>query len=564
MERDLFTLTADAAAPGCGPVAANAEWVPPAPAVPILENAGATPVTLHGITLTAAQWREAATPYGFCKHLLRIPVYDGTQPAAVPARRCAAEAGNVVHYTVDEGTDWQRRVFEAMDRRGSRVSLLTANGSGKTSVIATGLILWHLFVFPNSLVISTAGVARQVRSQLWPELERHAHRLPGFEFHHGSLTINNTANGSRYVGFTTDDPGKAEGWHGLDAEALKQLTAAHKGPLMILVDEAKSIPVGIFEAFDRCTYQRLLYCSSAGVADGEFWKSQTAPSYPFQRFVIPARLCPHADHAKNAVTIGKRGIDHPLVRSAIFAEFVSDAQGYVLTADDLDRLRDAPPPYKKGERAAFVDFAAGGDENVVALREGNRARIVAAWREKNTMAACAEFIRLFKQLGLEPEQIMADADGLGTPMLDRLDELGWPLNRCRNGQPAHNKADYFNWGSETWLDGAAKIKRREVILEGIEDDELRGQLLGRRQAMVASGGRAGVMRVEAKADMAGRGMGSPDRADALLGCLREPPNTTPVRYSGAEHDAERGLIARALDEYDDGRDLGFGAGAQCF
>lgn len=523
----------------------------------------------NGKPMTTAERKVLASPYGFAKYILGLPVYDGLQVQPTVARRCMGP-GSVCHYEVEEGTNWQKKVFDLMDPRGARVSLRTANGSGKTSTIVAGLILWHLALFPHSLAISTAGVNRQVRSQLWPELERHASKFPGWEFNRGSLTIT-APNGARYVGFTTDDAGKAEGWHGKDGEELvatdvvASLREAHKGPLLIIVDEAKSIDTTIFEAFDRCTYQRILYCSSPGPSEGEFYKSQTNPDYPFAKVVVPARLCPHADHLKNAETIRKRGVDHPLVQSAIFAQFASAGRDYVLNETDLARLTANPARFKPGTRAGFVDFAAGGDENVFAHRNGNKARIAKAWTEVNTMAACAEFVRLFRKEGYTPadaHEIMGDADGLGTPMLDKLAEMGWHLTRVRNGERADNAEDYFNKGTEIWLEAAAKIQRGEVIIEGLDqDDELRAQLLGRKQFMVIGGNRAGAMRVETKQDMQKRGVGSPDRADALLGCMLEPPSSTPESYQ--ERDNSRGLIAEAADDYDDGRDDSIIAGAFC-
>lgn len=517
----------------------------PAPiTAPITAPAAAAPAA---VGLTLDEKRACATAYGFAKYFLKLPVYDGKQDVCAPARECRAADGTL-HYTVDESTDWQKRVFDAMDTEGARVTLRTANGSGKTSTILTGLILWHMAVFPNSTVISTAGVDRQVRQQLYPSLRRAGAVLEGWKFNDGALTIE-APNGSRYIGFTTDKPERAEGWHGKGIEGRAASASNAAGPLMILVDESKGIPQGIFEAFDRCTYQRILYASSPGLSDGEFFKSQTAPAYPFKRFHIPARLCPHADHAKNAETIAKRGLDHPLVRSAIFGEFMTNEDGFVLTSADLDRCLNEPPSYMAGDRSAFCDFAAGGDENVIALREGNRVRIAAAWRERNTMAALGEFIAHFRRLGLRPEEISADGDGLGAPMLDRLAEMGWPLRRLRNGTQASEPKAYFNFGAETWFAGADRIKRREVILADL-DDETRAQLLGRRMSV----DQQGRLKCESKEDMRKRGLTSPDRADSLLAALRPRVSVEPLAFM---RDNSAARSAFATPDHSDERDLSF-------
>ena len=107
--------------------------------------------------------------------------------------------------------DWQRKVLTDLNEKESRVALKAANGSGKTSVVAASSILWHMVRFPDSLVVTTAGVWRQVEGQLWPTLRKfvgglgQGWRITSNELHY--------ANGSRAIGFSTNDPGKFEGWH---------------------------------------------------------------------------------------------------------------------------------------------------------------------------------------------------------------------------------------------------------------------------------------------------------------------------------------------------------------
>lgn len=455
--------------------------------------------------LDAAQKAWLATPHGFAKAILGLPIYDRAEPK--PAGTCAR--GGVTYYDIVEG-DLQKQILDAIEPPGSRVSALTCNGAGKTSTILTSAILWHMAVFPHSLFVSTAGVYRQLKDQLWPSLEMQAQKFPGWEFKRGSLEIA-APNGSRYKGFVTDDAGKAEGYHG-NKNPFYDLQH-DKGPLFIAIDEAKSVPDPIFQAVDRCTYQRLLYASSSGLAGGEFYRSQTAAGSPFKRFRIRAADCPHLDHDKNAEIIAKRGLDHPLVRSTIFAEFMSDPEGVVIPLRViLDAMERGPDPQGQG-RHAFCDFAAGGDENVIALREGNQIRLVKCWRETNTMAAVGQFILEFRQLNLEPHQITVDADGLGKPMADALAESGWPVNRESNGRQAHDAYSYVNRGAEIWHEGAETLKRREFALP--DDEELKGQLCGRRSKVNSRGQLA----LETKDEMRRRGLASPDRADAVLGAM---------------------------------------------
>jgi phage terminase large subunit len=319
------------------------------------------------------------------------------------------------------------------------------------------------------------------------------------------------------VGFTTREGGHFEGWHGNPDDLYKLFE--HDGPLMIIVDEAKSVQRPIFDAIERCTYQHLALVSSAGEPEGEFYESQTKASASYTaRFKIPASLCPHADHAKNRDLIARRGLQDVLVRSKVFAEFMIDASGSIIARSAIESLRSNPPQERTygQDRVVFCDFAAGGDENTIADRRGNRVRLAAAWRDTDTMRAVGQFILEFRNLGLRPEQagmIYGDNDGLGRVMIDRLHEMGWRIQRWSNGAAAERADEYKNRGAEMWYEGAKKIERRDVILE--VDDLTAGQLASRKGGP-SSDGR---LQVEAKEALKSRMGFSPDRAEVILGAI---------------------------------------------
>jgi hypothetical protein len=173
-----------------------------------------------------------------------------------------------------------------------------------------------------------------------------------------------------------------------------------------------------------------------------------------------------------------------------------------------------PPTFADdGTVAAFVDFSAGGDETVLAVRRGNKIEIVTAFREPDTMKTIGRLIQIFVQQKLTADQISGDAGGLGLPIIDRLTESGWAIQRVNNGSPASKPEAYCNLAAECWFESRVKIEKGEVILPN--DPELIAQLTSRR-GWPDSKGR---LQLESKADMRARGLPSPDRADAVLGCI---------------------------------------------
>ena len=395
---------------------------------------------------------------------------------------------------------WQQDILAAMDQRGAAVAVKAANGSGKTTTVGVPLALWHAAVFPGSLVIATAGVFRQVKEQFFPGIRRFQHLFPEWNFLETEVE---TPSGSRIYGFSTDDPGRFEGWHNEN--------------LLVLCDEAKSIPDAIFEAIERCQPCRRLLMSSPGRRQGRFYEAFTSRRSFYRQFSVPAQQCSHIPEKWIQDQIAQYGSDSPLVRSMIHAEFPgTETENVVIPLSDLEKCLATPPTVEAGETHAFCDFAAGGDENVLAIRRGNRIEIVKAWRERDTMAAVGEFVRLFRQAGLQPKQISADASGLGLPMCDRFREVGWDLHRIRNEKQATKPEAYMNLGAEIWFEGARKIQTQDIALP--QDRLLHQQLVARRYSVNSRG----QLQLEPKEHLQARGLPSPDRADAALGAIYQP------------------------------------------
>lgn len=431
--------------------------------------------------LSERQRAVFATPSGFAKLFLGLALYP-----------CQAEA------------------LDACSPLHAAVSVKAANEVGKTSRIVAPLVLWHLAVFPRGQVVSTAGAWRQVKSQLIPNLKAQASRFPRWSFNDSGVVVDGV---ERYVGFSTNDAGKFEGYHG-DGE----------NPLLVIVDEAKTVKDDIFEAVDRCNPQRMLLASSPGYAEGEFYRSHSSRAEFYRRFTIQAKDCPHISQESIDRRVAKWGLQHPLVRSMIFAEFMEFVEDAILTIADLDGCLEEPPAFNRGgDLHAFCDFAAGGDENVLAVRQGNKVWIEKAWLDREPMSAVGQFVILFnklaKEIGLRAEHIEGDADGLGKPMVDRLREAGWPILEFHGGSAPVLDAHYANRIAEVWFEGAKAIREKQIILRE-DDDDFRAQACDRKQRKHSKG----LLAIEAKDELRKRNRPSPDRADAVLAAILPCPS----------------------------------------
>jgi hypothetical protein len=410
--------------------------------------------------------------------------------------------------------DWQINVMRDVVPMWSRVALAAANGSGKTANVVAPLAIWHALVFKNSKTVITSGAWRQVKQQLFPNIRGFGGLLDGWEFNDHDFK---TPAGSVCYGFATDDPKKFEGHHAIDHT---------ESPLFIIIDEAKGVADDIFEAKSRCQPTRELVVSSPGASFGKFYDAFHKTRHLYKTHTVTAFDCPHISRNWINEQIAEYGETHPLIRSMIYGEFMSlDNEGYVIPSGVLQRCLQHPIMPDTGmEVHAFCDFAAGGDENVLALRRGNVVEIVRAWKETNTMSACGEFIMMFNKLGLRPEYISADAGGMGKVWCDRFAELGWNVNRIDFGSKANNTQFYSNKAAEIWGEGAKKIEDKKIILPK-DDETLKQQLITRKWDGYFSDGK---MKLVSKEKMRNEGLKSPDRAEAVLGAMMPANSFAPI------------------------------------
>jgi len=402
----------------------------------------------------------------------------------------------------------QREVLRALRLPGAAVSFRSCNEGGKTKRVICAAILWHLATFPRGPVITTSGSFRQIKDQLVPALHAYQSRFPDWTFLRTPRIETPNAQ-CFWEGFSTDEAGKFEGHH----------AGGPDEPLLIIVDEAKTVRDDIFEAIERCKPTRLLIASSPGYAEGEFYRSQTTRAKYYQKFIQRATECPHWKQEEMDRLREKWGENHPLYRSMVMAEFMESVADAVVDLKALEDIMANPPPERRAgaatERKAFCDFAwsGSGDENVLAFRDGNIITLEETFRADNLHSICGRFIAAFNRLGLKPHEIDGDEGGGGKLICDQLAAMGWRINRVNNGAAPRYCEHYANLAAEMWFEGAKLIARREIILPN--DDELRAQMLDRKCVP----NDRGKLAVESKRDMKGRGVGSPDRADAVFGAM---------------------------------------------
>lgn len=400
---------------------------------------------------------------------------------------------------------WQRRAMCDISRKFSRTAVRAANGSGKTRMLAAPAAFWNAVVNPGSTTVVSSGVMRQVREQFWPafrDLCKPFQASLNITINASDATI--ALNDSRIIGFTAREGNLFEGFH---------TTGANKS-LMIILDEAKSIDVDIFRAVERCQPDRLLMVSSPGLRDGCFYRAWSHEENLWGLHVVTAYDCPHIRQEWIDMQIKRWPEGDPLIKSMIYAEWMDDdGVNLVIPHSVYERAVNDPPDLEGSDKFAGVDFAAGGDENVIVVRQGNTIVEVIAWKEKDTMASARTIIAELRKHGVPGENTFADAGGLGAPMCDRLAELGFPVCRVNFGGRANESDLYANRGTEMWFRSKRMLEKGEIAVPA--DQTLGKQLVTRRYKRAENTGK---LILESKDAVRRRGSESPDRADAFVLC----------------------------------------------
>jgi phage terminase large subunit len=408
---------------------------------------------------------------------------------------------------------WQARVLADV-MTGTPTAVVTPNGAGKTSVLISALALTVLHEWPGATVVLTSATFRAVRTQIFAALEQHRAKFPNWTWKDTEIT---DANCGRILGFATDQGAKFEGFH------------AHPDrPLLIILDEAKTVQDDIFVAADRCNPTYLLYVSSPGGNFGQF--HDAFKNSGFHRHHITAKDCPHLSEEWIAKMREKYGEGSDVFRSMVLGQFAKgNEQGKIVQFADYERCLAQPPPWAEGQRQAFCDFAESGDLCVIATRDGNRLQIADAWQPDGDVARVAARF----ETGLRPLHeagyiLLGDADGTGHGFITTLKLRGLPIRGVKNNSAASD-SHYFNLVAQQWWTFAKQVASCRWILP--HDETLKRQLCERNQNYVERDGQKifgredGRLQLQPKRREKGA---SPNHADAIVGAAFDYPTLEAV------------------------------------
>jgi len=437
-----------------------------------------------------------------------------------------------------------------------KVAAVCCNGAGKTFTVARTIAAF-LLAHPRAVVVITSASWGAVRWQVFKEIAATHRKLPPWAKLGTLNTVDWQITPEWYaIGLSVKEPGRFEGFH---------------GPyILIVIDEAKTVPQGIFDAANRIragnssSVVRFLQVSSPGVSNGPHYAAFHDNSENWVRLMVSPfeawYQVPGEDQVilppTTRITPGfieemrhEYGEESPIYRSMVLAKWTEDAEGAVFTAADLSRSKpdwvekSQEINWKPGQRGdvwvgADVARSEGGDESVFyAIQEyllpgevHYRIMEIEPFRTRDSQVYEDRLIKFMSHNKALPEHVNVDGVGIGGPVCDSMRRKGYKVNEIgASSGPTISTPAMKNLRAEIWWTGANKA--RSGMIHNLFDDRTIAQL----HEPIGSYDSSGKFQVESKEAVnarlsrtdPNRSWKSPDRADALLLAIYRPFRVAP-------------------------------------
>lgn len=420
----------------------------------------------------------------------------------------------------DEAWSAQIEILEAL-RDHREVAVKSCHSIGKDWISARAL-LWFLYCYTPSMVISTGPTDRQVKEILWREVAK-AHSRSRWPLGGKCQIQQLKVDEDRFaIGFTTTD----------EAE---RIAGFHSENILVILDEASGLQSQNYDAIEGV----LASGNTKKLSIGNPTDSTSAFA---KEFVTPGihKISVDAFETPNFTAFGitqkdieqdtwQEKITGPIPRPyLIMPEWVSQrfkrwgpsspwyisrilAQFPVAGEDTLipmawieaaqNRTLEPSEPNNLG-----VDVARfGPDKTVIAHRRGPVLRIRSSYGKLDTMETAGHVRLAWRETGATP---IVDVIGIGAGVVDKLRELRVPVMEANAAASPEDKTRFLNARAEWFWTVRRELEIGNLDLDPIDED------LASELASLKWKPQSGKIKIESKEEMKKRGLASPDYADA--------------------------------------------------
>lgn len=466
-----------------------------------------------------------------------------------------------VREKMEEHVTWdQARIMESV-AENRYTAVQSCHDVGK-SYTASRIVSWWLDIHPvgEAFAVTTAPTAAQVGAILWREIGR-AHRkgnLAGYVTGSNEWKIGHSNSTSELVAYGRKPADyDATGFQGI-----------HSRYVLVVIDEACGIPRLLYDAVDALATNEHARVLAIGNPDdpsshfrtickpGSGWNvlhidALTSPRFnidevsqhpELMRYMIQEGIRPTEEKIPEylkdllvsptwvAERIKRWGTNSPIFQSKVRGIFPNVSTDTLIHPHWITQAasRELTPKITVPKMGADV-ARYGTDHSILVLRQGGHCRVI----EDIPSGPVTEFAGIIIQRGSEHAAkgatqpiVCVDDVGVGGGVTDILREQDYPVVpivggatsslKLPNGKPRFvNKRSELWWNMREAFAGPSGTGADGWLDIDPNDADLLAQLSTVKYKINSSGQIA----VESKDEMAGRGLSSPDRADALAYAL---------------------------------------------
>lgn len=434
-----------------------------------------------------------------------------------------------------EGLDitWQQAlVFHGIDKavRGEipmRISIVSGHGIGK-SMMSSVLILWFLFVHPDSQIACTSPGKEQMYDVLWKELKKWIDKMPRemgdlYEWESSHIRMKESAQ-TWFARAKTSSK-----------ENTEALAGVHADWVAIVVDEASGVEEPIFETMEGALTSGniLVFLISNGTRSiGYFYDTHHKDAERWQNYSFDAEESPRVDRKYVDDIVDKYGRDSVVYTIRVAGGFpdegIMDDKGYVQLFNEKD-LHFIPHDAEwrpVGRVIGALDASGEGqDTSEWGARDRARMAIVATEKISTSSSMAIKSLTVCDKFDIDPVDFMIDNFGSGADvgmeiaLATAKQKRPWRVTPVNVGEPCDDESDqllYINKRAEgfykmmKWCRAGGEI----MLLPGMSEDsgnKIRDEFLSIRFKRTANGR----IQIMDKVTMKKLGFPSPNKADCL-------------------------------------------------
>lgn len=442
---------------------------------------------------------------------------------------------------------WQQTlIVKGIDKamRGevpARISIVSGHGIGKSMILSL-IILWFLFVHPQSQIACTSPGKEQMYDVLWKELKKWIDKMPD-------------TYGNMYQWESTHVRMKeaAQTWFARAKTSSKENTEAlagvHADWVMMAVDEASGVEEPIFETMEGALTSGnvLVFLISNGTRSiGYFYDTHHKDAERWQNFAFSSLDSPRVDQTYVDGIVAKYGNDSVQYAIRVMGSFpnegIMDDKGYVqLFADkDLHIVPFDPSWQPVGRVHGTLDASGEGqDSSEWAVRDRMRAAIVASEQTSTDASMATKSLTVCDKYKVDPADFTIDAFGKGMnvgmeiALATAKQKRPWRVYPINTGEPCWDEVD-----RELYVNIRAMIFYKMMLWaraggEFMDAPRLKDELLSIRFKRTINGR----IQIMDKVTMKKLGFNSPNKADALSMTFLKPDSLT---ATAAKSNAQQG------------------------